>query len=206
VVNGRHVRRQLTRILGAHGGARRSTELRARRVRGLLAVRSPRVWLPELECRRARRPRRLRCRRVGRLARSLLIKCSGARSVCRSSSSSRRARQCSDARGSLMYGPIVTHSKNSWRRWVGQPRPACAPSMPASAMRPTRRSEHSYFKATRARLTEVSSSTRRMVSVPRPARSGRPLGARFERHHPLDVCSNDGQHARSRPTGAPKVE
>jgi hypothetical protein len=35
----------------AHGGARRSTELRARRVRGLLAVRSPRVWLP-----RARMP------------------------------------------------------------------------------------------------------------------------------------------------------
>jgi hypothetical protein len=137
----------------------------------------------ELECRRARRPRRLRCRRVGRLARSLLIKCSGARSVCRSSSSSRRARQCSDARGSLMYGPIVTHSKNSWRRWVGQPRPACAPSMPASAMRPTRRSEHSYFKATRARLTEVSSSTRRMVSVP-PTRAIRETSRRAIRTPP----------------------
>jgi hypothetical protein len=64
----------------------------------------------ELECRRARRPRHLRCRRVGRLARSLLIKCSGARSVCRSSSSSTRARQCSDVRGSLMHGPKLSNA------------------------------------------------------------------------------------------------
>jgi hypothetical protein len=206
VVNGRHVRRQLTRILGAHGGARRSTELRARRVRGLLAVRRLECGFLELECRRARRPRRLRCRRVGRLARSLLIKCSGARSVCRSSSSSRRARQCSDARGSLMYGPIVTHSKNSWRSWVGQPRPACAPSMPASAMRPTRRSEHSYFKATRARLTEVSSSTREWSPCPDPRDPGDLSARDSNATTPLMFCSNDGQHARSRPTGAPKVE